>query len=1117
MKWHLNITVKMLGYLLAASMVPLVLLGLTAFQISKRVVIEQAEDESTRLLGSFAAYLKLYNDQVDDMAANIAGNEAIGETLRLADAHNLSSIDDLKMRAQMGRILNSYVRVKGLVSIDIFSQNGQHFHVGETLNVTKVNPTLTQGLLNESLAAPTPNLWRGVDNNLNTGSQQKKVISVVRAIQHFSTETGKSDTVGLLLINLNDEIMHSFLQGVPLGAGTQLMQLDHRGNITLHSEDRQFGQPLNAAVLDLVHANPPVKQFTLNAEDVLLSVTPADAQQHWLAVITPRKVLTAKVNQLALATFVLVLTGLLAILAITWRFAQTVVAPIRSVSNGFRRLAKYPQGQHEPLDPGPAQDEIGQLVEGYNDHLASLQAQRTAAQDLLRSEAERRETETMLTTAIEAIDEAFAVYDTQDRLLFCNDKYMAIYTNGRKVIAPGRTYAEIVRGIAKGTQYDENPEQFERWVAARVDQHQKGQMEVELELGNGRWTRVVERKTAMGHIVGFRVDITELKHAQQAAVAASEAKSGFLATMSHEIRTPMNGILGMLTLLEHTPLNERQLDYTRKAQGATKALLGIINDILDFSKVESGKMDLDHSNFALDTVLRDLDVVVSAGLNAKPVNLRFDVDADAPAFLVGDPLRLRQILINLAGNAIKFTEQGEVTVRVRRVNSTPSTVQLEFSVQDSGIGIAQDKLAYIFEGFSQAESSTTRRFGGTGLGLAISKRLVNLMGGDLQVHSELGRGSRFFFTLNFDIGVASPTANAPPSQPGQKSQRLAGLRLLVVEDNLLNQQVAFELLTRSGAQVELAGGGLDGVAQALAADPPFDAVLMDLQMPDIDGLEATRRIRSHTRMLSVPVIAMTANAMHSDKEACLAAGMVDHVSKPIDLNHLIDTLLNHTGRAPSHFDLAPTAELAATQSHLDLDVDAAIARMDGDPDFYAQIARMFQTDAPTQMANMRQHLRQNQWIEATRCAHTLKGLAATLGATALATDCATLESALKQNSNDTLPLLDGLQVQLARALAQLDTVLSAFERNAVQAAPANAPTPLDLPAIIPALQALADRLRKNDMHSTTLCTQIGEQYGAALGQPYALLNGAVQRLDFEAALAHCNAWLSTLAEHEESR
>jgi hypothetical protein len=411
---------------------------------------------------------------------------------------------------------------------------------------------------------------------------------------------------------------------------------------------------------------------------------------------------------------------------------------------------------------------------------------------------------------------------------------------------------------------------------------------------SGRTLEIKSAPLTTGGFVRTFTDVTSYVQALARAEQASISKGQFLANMSHEIRTPMNAILGLLSLLQDTPLNATQMDFVSKTDGAARSLLGLLNDILDFSKVEAGKMTLDPRPFSLDKVLKDLTVILKSTVADKPIALRFEVEPDVPRVLLGDDMRLQQVLINLGGNAIKFTSQGEVVLGVRQVERDATNTLLEFTMRDSGIGIAPENQAHIFGGFSQAEASTTRRFGGTGLGLSISSRLVTLLGGTLQLNSTAGQGSTFYFQLRFPL-ASLPLAELPPPAAGasvpEKIQRLQGLRILVVEDNKINQLVAKGLLDKEGADITMADNGELGVAAVAAAQPPFDVVLMDVQMPVMDGYAATRVIRQELGLTALPIIAMTANAMASDRAACLAAGMDDHVGKPFDLGNLVATLL----------------------------------------------------------------------------------------------------------------------------------------------------------------------------------------------------------------------------------
>ena len=703
-----------------------------------------------------------------------------------------------------------------------------------------------------------------------------------------------------------------------------------------------------------------------------------------------------------------------------------------------------------------------------------------------------------------------------------------------------------------------------------------------------------------GGLIGVIVDITPQKDAEReaekaraAAESAAAAKADFLANMSHEIRTPMNAIIGMTHLALQTGLDAKQRNYLNKVDAAAKGLLGIINDILDLSKIEAGMMRFERTVFSLDATLQHLGDLSTIRARERGLELLFDPGHNVPEHLVGDPLRLGQVLLNLVGNAIKFTEKGEVTVTVDLLERRETKVLLRFEVRDTGIGMNAEQQASLFTAFTQADSSTTRKYGGTGLGLSICKRIVDLLGGRISVSSEPGVGSRFTFELPFDLPGIEPetprrlgmpenlrtlvvddspgarevfahmlaalgidcrvaasghealvelaaarqaghpyklllldwkmpgmdgvellasirqessskeepaiimiTAHdhdelrdalhphavsailgkpATPSSlfdcimlalyrapgvpeaaqavPGNIS--LAGHRVLLVEDNEVNRELAEEMLAAFGLQVETAANG--AIAVDRVRDENFDLVLMDCQMPVMDGYEATRRIRQDLGRPELPIVAMTANALAVDRERCLAAGMNEHIAKPIDVAILQSTLAVWLGGLTANSDTADTPA-APRENAADSDIidsARAIARLGGNRQLYDRILVRFAEDQGDFLARLRSAQAHGEIDEMVMLAHTLRGLAGNIGASRLATLSGELEKCLKQQP-EAIAGIDTLIAQLDAVLTSVFALIASWKATTAAPATVTEEQLQALPAALSRLQRLLD-------------------------------------------------------------
>ena len=824
---------------------------------------------------------------------------------------------------------------------------------------------------------------------------------------------------------------------------------------------------------------------------------------------------------------------------------------------------------------------------------------------------------------------------THDDLSTIEKWDQVVHPNER--VSGAKRYAELLEGERDHDQWEQ------RFL------HSDGHTVI----ADGSFAVIRDAAGSPRYLLNTTKDITDRKRAEadllaakEQAVAATMAKSEFLANMSHEIRTPMNAILGMTHLALKTELTRKQRDYLTKAEAAAKSLLGVVNDILDFSKIEAGKLDLENTEFRLDDVLEDLSSIVSQRVQHKNLEFLVAAQRDLPRVLVGDPLRLGQVLINLVNNAVKFTEHGEIVVTVNSEQSESDRVKLKFAVRDSGIGMTPEQIAHLFQAFTQADSSTTRKYGGTGLGLSISKRLVEMMEGSIWVESDFAHGSTFYFTSWFGIGtelkghaglvpdlltvrvlVVDDNASAreilsnmftqfamrtecvssgdealrelsaadsqdpyglvlmdwrmpgmdgletsrvikrdiglrnPPkiilvtafggeevrlqaeeigiegflqkpvtpstvldtlmslfsaagiekipatAQHGEHAGPLAsGLRVLLVEDNEVNQQIAMELLESEGAKVDIASNGVQAVRALIEGDqpPPFDVVFMDLQMPEMDGFTATRLIRAQPHLQKLPIIAMTAHVMADEIQRCLEAGMNDHVGKPIDVEAFFATLARWTPSRAVEASLLPSKTARAGDETIlpelaGIDVAAGLQRTAGNKQLYRDLLVQFAVKHESTGNKITEALESGDRNQAELLAHSLKGVAGNLGINQIFILAGTLETAIPESRDGIERLIEELTSALDR---QIRMIRAALPADSLDEDKRSGGRPPERAEVLAAIDRLRERLEASAADAPRVFTEMAEILRSAVAASRLdTLAASVKAFDFDTALS----------------
>ena len=1131
-----GITGRLIIYLALIGVLPPLVVGMVSYHVSQGIVRREMQRHTEQLLQAQIDYLEAQVEQVEGLIGNILGVETITEIVGRRGG-KLDTYDQLATQARIGYLLNGYMDLRGLVSIDIFTSDARHYHVGDTLDVRSIDEARRDALFAAVARRPDETLWAGAETNVNGKSRVPRVIAAARAINAFDGTEQGSRVAGLLLVSQDVNYLHATFRRLEGEMPGRLLLLDGKSRIIYHRDAAMIGTPVPASVMAALADVHGTSRRLIEGIEMLVSEVTSPSTGWRLMSLVPLQELDARSWPIWRTTALAIAACLLVIALAALSFSRAVVGPLRRIRQGFQEMQRGGAASMRPL-PVPGRDEVGDLTVWFNAFLGSWGARE-------RSEAALREAEMRFRVMHEASFTGLCVHH-EGIILEANQALCREF---------GRDYEGLIGAQLAGLLAPETP-------AATLDRlmHCDAQgLDVEAVRADGSRfpaelsSRAMPFRGKSAHVVdvrnieGRKRAEAELERLKNQAEVANQAKSQFLATMSHEIRTPMNAVLGLAYLLQGRALGPIEQGTVLKIRNAGRSLLGIINDILDFSKIEAGRLEIEHEPFRLGDVLDNVATIMASAVGTKDIELIVGPVPAGAMFLKGDALRLEQVLVNLVSNAIKFTAAGEVAVTIGVSDARPGQVDLRFAVRDTGIGIPAEQQEEIFSAFSQAESSTTRRFGGTGLGLTITRRIVTLMGGSVGVTSAPGVGSEFSFVVPllldgqdrqppasrgmlpgisqdeprvliaddhpvalamlaevarsmgwsavgthsgddavtralaaasagrpFDavlldwkmpgtdglaaaaqlraalsqrqspaiiLVTAHDKADLPPSTlagvvdavlskpvtasamrdavdharrklAGQRREsrgqdtdrrhgtRLAGLSVLVVDDSDINREVAHQILESEGARVSLAIDGSQALATLRARPKGVHIVLMDVQMPVMDGYEATRQIRETLGLADLPVVALTAGVLTNQEAATLKAGMNGFVAKPFDVDHLVATILRLTGRRTTALPAAATQD---GQAILPIDVARGLRNW-GDNAAFSNYLRRFAAAHGNDGTKIARLLAHGMREDASAVLHKLKGAAGSMALTAVSRSIDGLEQALGEGRDARAPV-----------------------------------------------------------------------------------------------------------------